>query len=200
MSRTVRRALPAIMIAFVSAAAALSASPRVEESPSELRESLRRATVKAIELDLDAYRQKLQTALAGTGPEENKAKFREKIAELEAARERIDRMPAAHYPDPISPKPDGSTVLDAATAWGPMVPAELREVVVEVPERYAIGTQLLVEGASRSGPFFHLAGIAGGDPGIMKPGRRYRIAMYLVYRREYFGFIGDYYVYVAKVR
>ena len=35
---------------------------------------------------------------------------------------------------------------------------------------------------------------------ILKPGRRYRITMYLVYRREYFGFTGDYYVYVAGWR
>ena len=35
---------------------------------------------------------------------------------------------------------------------------------------------------------------------MLKPGKSYRVRLYLVYRREYFGFIGDYYVYVSAVR
>jgi hypothetical protein len=200
MSTSRRGILPAVMAALVLGAAALGASPRAEESPTELRESLRRATLKAIELDLGAYQQKLETAMAGTGPEENREKFRERIAALTAARDRLERMPAAEYPDPVASKPDASTVLDESTAWGPMLPAQQREAVVEVKGKYELGSQLEVEGTSRSGPFFHLAGIAGGKVGILKPGKRLRVTMYLVYRREYFGLIGDYYVYVAKVR
>ena len=45
-----------------------------------------------------------------------------------------------------------------------------------------------------------LAGIAGGDYGVLKSGRRYRLELCLVYRREYFGFIGNYYVYIMSVR
>jgi len=85
-------------------------------------------------------------------------------------------------------------VFDEAPAWGPMVPAELRQAVVDVTGPYDVGSLLEVEGTSRSGPFFHLAGVVGGDAATLKPGVRYRIVMYLVYRREYFGFIGGYYV------
>jgi hypothetical protein len=81
-----------------------------------------------------------------------------------------------------------------------MVPAELREAVVTVDAPYDVGSLLAVEGTSRSGPFFHLTGVLGGDAAVLKPGQRYRLTMYLVYRREYFGFIGDYYVYVSRVR
>ncbi len=174
--------------------------PRAEESAADLRESLRRSTVKAIELEIGAYTEKLRVAEEGTGPEENKAKFRQKIEDLEAERVRFIRMQPGEYPKPVKPTASPSSVLDEATAYGPMVPAELREVVVVVSEPCSIGGLLPVEGSSRSGPFFHLAGIQGGDAGILKPGKRYQLTVYLVYRREYFGFIGDYYVYVAGVR
>jgi hypothetical protein len=178
----------------------LGAKPRAEESPADLRESLRQSTITAIQLEIDAYTEKLQAAEAGTGPEKNKLEFREKIEALEAERDRFERMATGEYPDPIVPAPDAASALDEATAWGPMVPAELREAVVDVTGPYDVGSLLEVEGTSRSGPFFHLAGILGGDAVILKPGERYRIVMYLVYRREYFGFIGDYYVYVGSVR
>jgi hypothetical protein len=119
--------LRALLVVLTLCPLAVSASPRAEGSPADLRESLRQSTVRAIELEIDAYRQKLQAAMGGTGPEENRAKFRQKIEELEAERERFDRMPAAEYPDPVTSTPDTASVFDEATAWGSMVPAELRE-------------------------------------------------------------------------
>lgn len=200
MSALPRRALPAVLMALGLCPLAIFASPRAEESPADLRESLRQSTVTAIQLEIDAYTVKLQAAMEGTGPEENRAKFRSKIEALEAERERFDRMPTAEYPDPVVSVPDTASVFDEATAWGPMVPAELREVVVIVSQPYDVGRLLAVEGTSRSGPFFHLAGIRGGDAAILKPGKRYQLTVYLVYRREYFGFIGDYYVYMSAIR
>jgi hypothetical protein len=195
-----RFALPAVLAAAVLCTPALVAAPHAEESPADLRESLRQSTVTAIQLEIDAYTAKLQAAEAGTGPEENGRKFRQRIEALEAELRRVERMPTGEYPDPVTSVPDTASVFDETTAWGPMVPAELREAVVDASRPCDIGSQLEVEGSSRSGPFFHLAGILGGDAAILKPDRRYRITMYLVYRREYFGFIGDYYVYVAAVR
>ncbi len=191
---------PAVFMALILFPLALFASPRPEESPADLRESLRQSTVMAIRLEIDAYSVKLQAAMEGTGPEENRTKFRQKIEALEAERERFERMPAAEYPDPVASVPGTASVFDEATAWGPMVPAELSEVAVTVDTPYGVGSLLAVEGTSRSGPFFHLAGIRGADAAILKPGKRYRLTVYLVYRREYFGFIGDYYVYVSAVR
>jgi hypothetical protein len=193
-----------LLVSVIAAATlgtpALFASPRAEKSPADLRESLRQSTVTAIQLEIDAYTEKLRAAEAGTGPEESAAKFRQKIEALAAERARFEGVTASEYPDPIASVPDTASVFDEVTAWGPMVPAELREAVVDVTGPYDVGSQLEVEGASRSGPFYHLAGIRGGDAVILKPGERHRIAMYLVYRREYFGFIGDYYVYVSQVR
>lgn len=171
-----------------------------EESPAELRESLRKSTVTAIQLEIDTYTLKLKAAADGTGDEANKARFRQKIADLEAERERFERMPAGEYPDPSTSVPESDSVLDEAAAYGPIVPARLREAFIVAAGPYDIGDLLEVEGTSRSGPFFHLAGILGGDAAILTAGKPYRITMYLVYRREYYGFIGDYYVYVGGVR
>jgi len=44
---------------------------------------------------------------------------------------------------------------------------------------------LYVEGMSRSGPWYHLAGIAGGDYQALKSGKRYKAEFYEVYPRSY---------------
>jgi len=195
-----RRALPALVLAAVLCPTAVSASPRTEESPADLRESLRQSTVRAIELEIDAYTAKLQAAEGAGGSAGDRDRFRRAIEALEAERERFAAMPAGEYPDPVAAAPDTASVLDEVAAYGPMVPAVLREAVVVVTAPYGDGSQLEVEGTSKSGPFFHLAGVRGGDPGVLKPGKRYRATLYLVYRREYFGFIGDYHVYVTGIR
>lgn len=205
MSTRRGRALSASLAMLLGAAfgattlGALSCSECGAESPEDLRESLRQSTVTAIRLEIDAYAAKLRAAEEGTGPEETKATFRQRIAELEAERDRFDRMPTDGYPDPTTSAPDSGSVLDDATAYGPILPARMREAILVAAGPYDVGDLLEVEGTSRSGPFFHLAGIFGGDASILKPGTRYEVVMYLVYRREYFGRIGDYYVYVGGV-
>jgi hypothetical protein len=196
MRTPLRRALPALILAAILCPTGVGASPRAEESPADLRESLRQSTVRAIELEIDAYTAKLQADV----PAESKAALRRTIEALETERRRFASMPAGEYPEPVAAAPDPASVLDEATAYGPMVPAALREAVVAVTGTYDDGSLLEVEGTSKSGPFFHIAGVRGGDPGVLKPGKRYRVSLYLVYRREYFGFIGDYYVYVTDIR
>lgn len=216
MSAMLRRGLPVAFLALFCGAVPLAALPCKEgcggyqtaqpcaecgeESPADLRESLRQSTVTAIRLEIDAYTMKLKAAEEGTGPEENKAKFRQKIAELEADRARFESMPAGEYPAPSTSATASGSVLDEATAYGPIVPARPREALLVAAGPYAIGDALEVEGTSRSGPFFRLAGIRGGDAAILAAGKPYRITLYLVYRREYFAFIGDYYAYVGVVR
>jgi hypothetical protein len=197
---TTRRALPALIIATVLFPTGVSASPRAEESPGHLRESLRQSTIRAIELEIDELTAKLQAVGGTDGSAETKAALQRKIESLAADRERFASMPAGEYPDPVAAVRDAASVLDGATAYGPMMPAVPREAVVVVTTPYGDGSLLEVEGTSKSGPFFHLAGVRGGDPATLVKGKRYRVTLYLVYRREYFGFIGDYYVYVTDIR
>jgi hypothetical protein len=193
-------ALPVMVFAAALFPIVVSASPRAEESRADLGESLRQSTVRAIELEIDAFTAKLQAAAEANGSAETRAALQQRVDSLEADRERFASMPAGEYPDPVAAVPDAASVLDEATAYGPMVPAELRVAVVAPTAPYGDGSLLEVEGTSKSGPFFHLAGIRGGDPGVLEPGKRWQVTLYLVYRREYFGFIGDYYVYVTDIR
>ncbi|MGC8758282.1 MAG: hypothetical protein ACP5QX_07585, partial [Caldisericaceae bacterium] len=62
------------------------------------------------------------------------------------------------------------------------------------------GEILNIKGMTKSGPFYHIAGIREGIFDSLKPGNIYETIICLVYKREYFGFIPDYYVYVADVK
>ena len=145
--------------------------------------SLLAATVRANELELEAARRKQKST-----------------AELEAEQARLGALSPEEYPAPVRQSPEPGSVLEASGGHGPVLPPVIREVTVKLDGPAAEGDLLAVEGGSRSGPFYHLAGIAGGDYGLLKAGQKLRLELCLVYRREYFGFIGDFYVYVLSVR
>lgn len=153
-------------------------------------------TVRAIELETEATRQKLKTAEEGAGPKENAERFRQKLRELEAEQSRFAGMKPEEYPAPVETPFDPASVLEESGGFGPILPPLIREVAVRLDSQAAEGALLPVEDTSKSGPFYHLAGIAGGDYRLLKPGKTYRLQLCLVYRREYFGLIGDYYAYV----
>jgi hypothetical protein len=166
----------------------------------ELKKGLLKATVRAIELELEATRDRLEAAEGGTGPSENVERFTRKLRSLEAEQARFAGMKPDEYPEPVK-QPSGSySVLEQSEGFGPVLPPVTREVVVNVDRPLGDGVLLSVEGASKSGPFYHLAGIAGGSYAILKEGTRYRLTLCLVYRREYFGLIGDFYAHVVSVR
>jgi hypothetical protein len=158
------------------------------------------ATVRAIGLEEEATRRKLKAAEEGTGPRENIERFRAKLASLAEQQRTFAAMSPADYPAPVRQEPDAASILEQSMGWGPVLPPLIRELVVNVDGPLADDALLSVEGTSKSGPFYHLAGIEGGDYGMLKKGRRYRFIACLVYRREYVGLIGDYSVYVMDVR
>lgn len=57
---------------------------------------------------------------------------------------------------------------------------------------------LHVEGMSRSGPWYHLAGIKGDEYSALKPGIKYKMSFYKVYPRSYFHMESSY-VYIAEI-
>jgi hypothetical protein len=166
----------------------------------ELKKGLLKATVRAIELEIEATRDRLKAAEGGTGPSENVERFTQKLRGLEAEQARFAGMKPDEYPEPVQQSADSYSILEQSEGFGPVLPPVTREVVVNVDGPLGDGVLLSVEGASKSGPFYHLAGIAGGSYAIVKEGTRYRLTLCLVYRREYFGLIGDYYAYVVSVR
>lgn len=54
-------------------------------------------------------------------------------------------------------------------------------------------------GISRSGPWYHLAGIRGEDYSIIKPKKKYLMTFYLVYPREY-AWMESSYIYVDQIK
>jgi len=156
------------------------------------------ATSRAIGLELEATRRKLKTA--EKDQPENAEKFRQKLRDLEAERRKFAGLQPDEYPAPVLQSPDASSILESSGGSGALLPPVIREVVVPADGPYGEGDLLSVEGTSKSGPFYHLAGIAGGDYGLLNAGKRRRLALCLVYRREYFGLIGNYYVYVLSAR
>ncbi len=158
------------------------------------------AAIRAVELESEATKQKLEAAEQGTGPKENAERFRQKLRDLEAERAKLAGMKPEEYPAPLEKPADPASILEDSSGFGPVLPPVIREVAVTVEGPLAEGALLPADGASKSGPFYHLAGIAGGDYGLLKPGKKYNLQLCLVYRREYFGFIGDYFVYVLAAR
>lgn len=151
--------------------------PKAEELA--LCRDLIQATILALEREIQLY------------TESERADKEEKVALLEKELERFKKMKPMDYP--LS---DGEEVVYLGQ-FGVLTPPEVREVEVTSPPR-AIGDILEVVGMTRSGPFYHVAGIRGGDFSVFAPSRRYRMTLYLVFRREYFGFIPSYYVYIAS--
>ncbi len=166
----------------------------------EVRKALLKATARAIELEIESYEGRLKAAEAGTGPRDNVERFRRRLGELEAERAAYARLKPEDYPEPVRQDAGSAPILELSEGSGPVRPPIYREVRITVDETCRDGTLLSVDGASKSGPFYHLAGIAGGDYRVLERGKRYRVTLCLVYRREYFGLIGDYYVYAAEAR
>jgi hypothetical protein len=193
---------PAQRLTWLLAALPLLASTPVPDAgPGADEVVLRRgcleATRRAVELERRRDEERLRAARGGLGPAENVRRFEERLARLGAERDRFAAMNAADYPLPSG---RAEPALLASGAPGPLAPPRKQVLSIVAAEGAGEGGLLETEGQTRSGPFFHLAGIRGGDWRVLRPGRRYELDVYLVYRRDYAGFIQDHYVYVAAVR
>ncbi len=153
----------------------------VEDQSLELRAELINATLSAISMEIGRYQRR---------EDEQKE---EKISYLEKMLDIFQSMKPEEY------------VLEGQERklelfneeFGVLMPPELREVEIVAPPREA-GSILEVVGMTRSGPFYHVAGVRGNNFDEFKNETRYRLKTYLVYKREYLWNMPDYYVYVAE--
>ncbi len=176
--------------------------PRSEESivnERMLKRSLLSATTRALETEIRGCEEKLKTAASGIGPAGNVAKFRAQAEQLKSRLETFQKMEPFDYPlPPVQAQvPD---VFAEGPACGPVTPPLKKTVTVLVQAPCREGSLLELEGMTRSGPFYRIAGMAGGDYGRLKPGHKYELTVYLVYKRESLGFIPDYHVYIADAK
>lgn len=160
-----------------------------------------KATVKAIEIEIGDYNQRLKLAERGVGPAGNTQRFKKKIEELRTELEKFRNMKPEEYM--ASAREDHkkkADFFDEILKTGPVIPPEKVAVSILADEKCRDGVILNVIGMTRSGPFYHVAGIVDDDYGLIKPNKKYELTIYLIYKREYVAFIPDYYVYIARVQ
>lgn len=149
-----------------------------------LKKGLIDATIRAIKMEIDRYK-------ASKDPNKQ-----QKIAYLENELKRFENMGTFDY-KLIQPGQSSEDVFEASK-FGPLMPPMERDVEVIITKPCDYGSILEVAGMTKSGPFYHIAGIKGDDLSILQPGK-YKLKLYLVYKREYFGSIKNYYVYIDSV-
>ncbi|MEF3255565.1 MAG: hypothetical protein K6348_08410, partial [Deferribacterales bacterium] len=146
-----------------------------------LKLNLLSSTLKAIEMEIQKYEK-------STHPDK-----KEKIAYLKKELNKFKNMKPEEYV--LEGKEQEKDLLNPS--FGPLMPPIKKEVEVIVKDRLSTGSMLEVVGMTRSGPFYHVAGMVGELENL--PKGRYKLEIYLVYKREYFGFIPNYYVYISKL-
>ncbi|WP_050769650.1 hypothetical protein [Thermosinus carboxydivorans] len=132
------------------------------------------ATIKAIKQEIQRHQQWLEVRKE-QGDEQGAAAMEEALARLKADLDRYQAMDAKDY---ILPAPK------TTVAW---VGEELKEDPI-----------LTVEGMTKSGPWYHVVGIAGGDYGLLKPIAKYNVKYYEVYPRSYWHMTSAY-IFIAAV-
>lgn len=156
-----------------------------------------RATVTAISLELKNYQEKCKAA-EQAGDVETKEKMKKRIAQCNSDLKRFSSMSADNYIlQDISTNTEKQKLFELDKTFGPMMPPVKKEVTVTFKEKCREGTLLEIDGITRSGPFYHVAGIVDNSYDNLKAGKRYKLVIYLVYKKEYFGFIPNYYVYIS---
>ncbi|WP_353686239.1 hypothetical protein [Thermodesulfovibrio sp. 3462-1] len=157
------------------------------EMITEIRRDVKNATLYAINQEIKRYKQR---------------KDSEKVKKLEEELEKIKNMADESFPVPEEDKPlsDQKDILQDIGKFGTIVPCKPVKVEMIFDRKYSTGEILNIKGMTKSGPFYHIAGIRKGIFDSLKPGNIYETIICLVYKREYFGFIPDYYVYVADVK
>lgn len=149
--------------------------PAVDDTDLVLKRACRNATLSAIEIEIERFEIKLDAASEGLGDPGNVLMFENHIDELLDEYEKYKRMRPADYQLP-----------------------EKKTVKVKVTNAFQQVSLLELKGMSRSGPFYHVAGIRGGNYKSLKANKTYRITIYLVYPRDYS--FPSYYVYIEDFK
>ncbi len=119
-----------------------------------------RAKLYALDLEIRQHR----TWIQNTHDPQKRLMYQKTLARLQVERERWQALP----PDSV-PLPRDSIM-----------------VVVTFPhEGCTLGMVLPYEGLSRSGPFYLVTGILGGDCSVLKPKHRYRLTLLPVMPQTY---------------
>ena len=176
--------------------------PRSQDSIAQenaLKRDLLTAMRNALAMEIRGYEARLKAAQSGTGAADNVEMFKQRLAELNAQQDTFQKMEPFAFPLG-APQEEASAVSLGQGGYGPLTPVHPITVTANVQRPCGDGVILDVEGMTRSGPFYHLAGISDGDYSRLQPGHTYQLTLYPLYKRQYAAFIPDEYVYVAEVK
>jgi hypothetical protein len=154
----------------------------IQEMITEIRRDIKNATIYAIQQEIERYKKR--------GEKEKVRKLENELKEIKQIKDEDFQIPenAQEY------EPESKDL-----SFGPIYPCKVIQTKIIAGKRISIGDILNVKGMTRSGPFYHIAGIRKDVLEKMKAGKIYKANLCLVYKMEYFGFIPDYYVYLADV-
>jgi hypothetical protein len=159
-----------------------SLKEELEHNATLVRSELKNALLFAIQSEINRYRQRGD---------------QKKVQELSQQLEHFRSLSEKEIPLP-SEETEAEAILSLSS--GPILPPQVRTAEVIVKEPLQVGSVLEVKGMTRSGPFYHLAGSRSNLLAKLQPGKIYQVYLCLIYKREYFGFIPDYYVYLAGLK
>jgi hypothetical protein len=154
----------------------------IQEMITEIRRDIKNATIYAIQQEIERYKKRGE---------------KEKVEKLENELKEIKQIKDEDFQIPENVQEYESKSKDLS--FGPIYPCKVIQTEIITDKIISTGDILKVKGMTRSGPFYHVAGIRKDVLEKMKVGKAYKANLCLVYKREYFGFITDYYVYLADV-
>ncbi|MCE5256784.1 MAG: hypothetical protein LLF89_08065 [Spirochaetaceae bacterium] len=158
-----------LLIFFVGAVLAAVATDDMA-----LRNACISATIRALGLEIQHYEMQLNAAKNGPGNPANVPALEKNIAHC---RDELEKYAVMNPSDYVIP--------------------ESKEISVTVDQPYNYGDFLDLDGISKSGPFYHIAGIAGDEPSVLVPGKKYKLKVYFVLEKDYvLPFSSSWYVYV----
>ncbi|WP_094605581.1 hypothetical protein SPSIL_012650 [Sporomusa silvacetica DSM 10669] len=140
----------------------------------DLKQQCLSATIAAINLEIDRHQRWIEFRKQ-QGEQKNLAELQESLAALKADLEKHITMDAREYVLP-----------------------EKNDLVAWTGDKPGRDSVLYVEGMSKNGPWYHLAGIVGGEYALLQPNTKYHMNFYSVYPRSYWGMDSSY-VYIAKM-
>lgn len=141
---------------------------------SDLKTQCLLATITAIELEIARYQQWIDYRQQ-KGDQNGLAELQASLAALEVDKAKYSAMDAKDY----------------------VVPEKV-DIVALTGDKPGKDSVLYVEGMSKSGPWYHLAGIAGCDYAKLQADAKYHMSIYQVYPRSYWR-MNSAYVYIAQM-
>ena len=133
-----------------------------------VKKSCLKATITAIKVEIGRCQRWIEQRINNPDAKDL-PELKEELAKLQADLERFQKMKVHEYELPSK---------TATTVW-----------VVEAAKD---GSILYVDRMSKSGPWYHLAGIVGDDYSVLQPDVRRKVTFYPVYKRSYWNMTSEY--------